>query len=170
MQFNAIVQSCYKKDIPCDLLANQIFQSISNILHQMIYMLIADGHIMAVHRIWPSSIFHRTYMFDIDAMRINLYKKFISPKKGEIWCNGKTYRDENAAISSEGGVGIINYPRVTKGNFNSPQVAKPQVVGIEIDLSDKWRIHHPYPSSWRDFHCLMGSGNFNYEGLGNNPF
>ena len=36
----------------------------------------------------------------------------------------------------------------------------------EFSMSDKWRIHHPYPSSWRDFHCLMGSGNFNYEGLG----
>ena len=75
-----------------------------------------------------------------------------------------------ASIPSGGGVGIMNSPRVTKGNFNSPWVAKPQVVRIEIDLSDKWRIHHPYPSSWRDFHCLMGSGNFNYKGLGNNPF
>ena len=67
-------------------------------------------------------------------------------------------------------VGIMNSQRFTKGNFNSPRVAKPQVVGIEIDLSDKGRIHHSYPSSQRDFHCLMGSGNFNYEGLGNNPF
>jgi hypothetical protein len=62
---------------------------------------------------------------------------------------------------------MVILPRVTKGNFNSLGVAKPQVVGIEIDLSDKWRIQHPYP---KDFHCLMGSGNFNYEGLGNNPF
>ena len=75
-----------------------------------------------------------------------------------------------AAIPSGGGVAIMNSPGVRKSNFNSPWVAKPQVVGIEIDMSDKWRIHHPYPSSWRDFHCLMVSGNFNYEGLGNNSF
>ena len=47
-------------------------------------------------------------------------------------------------IPSGGGVGIMNSPRVTKGNFNSPRVVKPQVVGIEIDLSDKWRIHYFY--------------------------
>ena len=64
----------------------------------------------------------------------------------------------------------MNSPQVTEGNFNSPRVAKPQVVGIEIDLCDKWRIHQPYPSSWRDFYCLMWSRNFNYEGLGKNPF
>ena len=28
--------------------------------------------------------------------------------------------------------GIMNFPQVMKGDFNSPQVAKPQVVGIEI--------------------------------------
>jgi len=50
-----------------------------------------------------------------------------------------------ASIPSGGGVGIMNSPRVTKGNFYSPRVVKPQVVRIEIDLSDKWRIHHPYP-------------------------
>jgi hypothetical protein len=44
-------------------------------------------------------------------------------------------------------VGIIDSPQVTKGNFNAPRVVKPQVVGIEIDLSDKCRIHHPYPFS-----------------------
>ena len=41
-------------------------------------------------------------------------------------------------------VGIMNSPQVTEGNFNSPRVAKPQVVGIEIDLSDKWKMHHSY--------------------------
>ena len=64
-----------------------------------------------------------------------------------------------ASIPSGGGVGIMNSPRVTKGYFNSPWVAKSQVVEIEIDLNDKWRIHHPYPSSWRDFHCHTVSGN-----------
>ena len=72
-----------------------------------------------------------------------------------------------AAIPSGGGVGMVLFlSRVAKpqgvGIMNSPCV----VVGIEIDLSDKWRIHHYFHSSWRDFHCLMGSGNFNYERLG----
>ena len=42
----------------------------------------------------------------------------------------------------------MNFSRVTKGNFNLPRVAKPRLVGIVIDLSDKWRIHHPYPFSF----------------------
>ena len=55
------------------------------------------------------------------------------------------------SIPSGGGVGIMNFPRVTKGNFNSsshglagvvknkfqPRKAEPRVVGIEIALSDK---------------------------------
>ena len=68
-----------------------------------------------------------------------------------------------AAIPSGRGLGIMNSPGVTKGNLNPPRVAKPQVVRIGIYLSDKWRIHYPYPSSRRDFHSLMGSGNFNYK-------
>ena len=42
------------------------------------------------------------------------------------------------SIPSGGGVGIMNFPRV----------AQPRgVVGIVIDLSDNWIIHHPYPFS-----------------------
>ena len=56
----------------------------------------------------------------------------------EFWINFHGCQSSlgNAAIPSEG---------VTKGNFNSPRVAKPQVVGIEIDLSDSGEFTIPAP-------------------------
>ena len=42
-----------------------------------------------------------------------------------------------AGTPSGEGIGIMNSPRVTQGNFNTSGVVKPQMVGIEIDLSDK---------------------------------
>ena len=32
---------------------------------------------------------------------------------------------------------------------------------MECALSDEWRNHRPFPSSWRECHCMMESGNLN---------
>ena len=81
MQFNAIVHVSQKIS-PVICFQIKYFQVFQTFLHQMIYMLIDDGHIRRCIE-FDLHQFFIGHMFDIDAMRINLYKKFISPKKGE---------------------------------------------------------------------------------------